>query len=101
MTRLQSLLEEIKKGDTAVIEYWETLSKSKLFRDVLVLASESKGIYNPAYQESEHPHIQSSREGGNKGWNKLITVLLSPKSLDEIISTKPESTEDDYNSSIL
>lgn len=79
-----SIKESIKEYNLGkdLKKYWENLSVDPMFKKVLALASTKMGTYSPSYSESDIPHIQSERNGGTKGWNRLVAVLLKTPNIE-------------------
>jgi hypothetical protein len=58
--------------------FWKSLSNNPLFHKLLEHLDTQRGEYSEEKLPSQHPHIQSERNGGIKAWNKLATLLLNP-----------------------
>lgn len=98
---IKDLIKEYNLGKD-LKKYWEALSVDPMFKKVLALASTKMGTYSPSYSESEVPHIQSERNGGTKGWNRLVGVLLkTPTRENPFGSEDKEKTEEEQMDEFL
>jgi hypothetical protein len=81
--------------DKATIGYWNELKDDIAFQRVInYLEQNLKGKYSDSYPESRSNHIQLERLGANKGWNKVIDLLLNcPISTEEVSVTENQEEE--------
>ena len=72
------LTQPNKEIDGQTLTYWKSLRNNPLFIKLLEHLDSERGEYDPNKSPSQHAHIQSERNGGIKGWDKLASLLLNP-----------------------
>lgn len=97
MKKLKKLPD--REIDPVTLSFWHDISKNPCLTKLLNYCEENyKGKYKEETPESIHSHIQQERNGGQKGWNKLQSLLLNPPdiSVTEKSTTKKKFTQPEF-----